>query len=339
MLNISAHIERLLWDNDCVIIPDLGGFILQNQPAVYAEGVHTFYPPRKEIVFNPALRHDDGLLSESYMQTCGMTFREARLALKKDIDDLKTGLDEQKHVALGKIGSFRKGEEGGYIFLPGIDTPLFCVNSYGLDMFHLSPVPDLTGQTAELPQPAKPDRKTGRVRYLPVYHMVFRSIGITAAATALFLWLSPPVNEVNPTSYTAGFLLPEILSKPLISSEQPDSTCQFPEKQTAASEPVATDTVTQPVVTVAQQPPAVPDRATTYYIIIASFLTEKQAEKYLVEINPSECKETGIVKQNENIRVYAARYTNRKEAETYMHQLRANDKFKNAWLFIHREIE
>ena len=58
-----AHIERLLLVHDCVIIPGVGGFVLQTLSAKYQEKDHLFCPESKEIVFNPMLKHNDGLLS------------------------------------------------------------------------------------------------------------------------------------------------------------------------------------------------------------------------------------------------------------------------------------
>ena len=37
MIELAKHIEILLLDNDCVIVPDLGGFITHYQPAHYEE--------------------------------------------------------------------------------------------------------------------------------------------------------------------------------------------------------------------------------------------------------------------------------------------------------------
>lgn len=35
MIELARHIEILLLENDCVIIPDFGGFIAHYQPARY----------------------------------------------------------------------------------------------------------------------------------------------------------------------------------------------------------------------------------------------------------------------------------------------------------------
>jgi hypothetical protein len=341
MLRVSVHIERLLPVNDCVIIPEFGGFVLQSHPAIYAAREHIFYPPRKEIVFNPVLRHNDGLLSESYMQSYGMEFKDAQLSLKKDVEELKAELEEKGFVSLGTIGSFRKEKEGGYLFQPGADSSAFVsnVNAYGLDTFHLPPFQTITVPQIKSVPPVRTGRKNGRVFYLPVHRAVVYAVGTATAIITLFLVMSVPVREVDRTAYTAGFTLSEIMPESAMPAEQPAPFVLHPEEMPAPTPTPAT----APETTTSSRPappqqlqPASLQRQKSYYIIIGSFRTETQAEKFLTGISVSECKETGVVKHGEHVRVYAARYGNREDAETYLSQLRTNGKFKNAWLFVGR---
>ncbi|MDR3194491.1 MAG: SPOR domain-containing protein [Tannerella sp.] len=340
MLRISTHIEQLLLVNDCVIIPDLGGFVLQSHPAVYAVEEHLFYPPRKEIVFNPALRHNDGLLSESYMQFYGMDFKDAQRSLKKDIEDLKTELERKGGVSLGAVGSFQKGKEGKSLFQPCADPSVFSIEAYGLEMFHLPPY-QMTGEKRMTATKIK--HTTGRVFYLPVHRAIVHGTGLAAASVALFLLISTPVKEVDRTAYTAGFTLSEIVPQPASTVEQPVPVASpLSEEISLTPSPPAPPVVSEtapPSVAAAPslQQPAVPVQPQkTYYVIIGSFRTEKQAEQFRTELSVSDCKETGIVTQDKNIRVYAARYGRREEAEAYLSRLRTNGKFKNAWLFAGR---
>ena len=115
MLRIITHIERLLLVHDCVIVPKFGGFVLQTVSAVCNGEEHLFSPQRKEIVFNITLQHNDGLLSESYMQMYGVNYRKAQLMLEEDVDDMKAALQEEKRLSFGLLGSFSLGQEGQMI--------------------------------------------------------------------------------------------------------------------------------------------------------------------------------------------------------------------------------
>ena len=54
MIELARHIEILLLENDCVIVPELGGFIAHYQPAYYAESDNIYFPPMRTIGFNPS---------------------------------------------------------------------------------------------------------------------------------------------------------------------------------------------------------------------------------------------------------------------------------------------
>ena len=51
-MNVEKHIGELLYDHNCVIVPDLGGFVANYAPAKIHPTQHTFTPPTKNIVFN-----------------------------------------------------------------------------------------------------------------------------------------------------------------------------------------------------------------------------------------------------------------------------------------------
>ena len=152
MLRIITHIERLLLVHDCVIVPKFGGFVLQTVSAVCNGEEHLFSPQRKEIVFNITLQHNDGLLSESYMQMYGVNYRKAQLMLEEDVDDMKAALQEEKRLSFGLLGSFSLGQEGQMIFHPG-ESDAFSVCSYGLAAFNfpqLKPVYHQIGKATKI---------------------------------------------------------------------------------------------------------------------------------------------------------------------------------------------
>ena len=61
---IDNYICELLYDHDCVIIPGLGGFIANFEPARIIRKQHTIMPPSKKIAFNGKLKNNDGLLAD-----------------------------------------------------------------------------------------------------------------------------------------------------------------------------------------------------------------------------------------------------------------------------------
>ena len=62
MIELAQHIETLLLENDCVIVPGFGGFVAHYSPATRVKEENIFLPPTRIIGFNPQLKLNDGVL-------------------------------------------------------------------------------------------------------------------------------------------------------------------------------------------------------------------------------------------------------------------------------------
>lgn len=340
MLRIITHIERLLLVHDCVIVPGFGGFVLQAVSAVYDEKEHLFNPQRKEIVFNVTLQHNDGLLSESYMQMYDVNYRKAQLMLEEDVADMKVVLQEDKKLSLGVLGSFSLGMEGQVIFHPG-ESDAFSVGSYGLVSFNF---PQLQHVLAEREEVALLTRKRKKdILYIPVNRKLLRVAAASAAAVALFLLVSTPVKDVNQAAYTASFVPTEMVVK---SAPEIKPTEEIASEETIAPE-INEVKIERKVAAVAPsrevkrqkitpEPAIAKPNLKMYHIVIASFPTEDQADKYIAGVDRQECKHVSKVVRDGKYRIYADKFDNREQAESYMATLRMNEKYKDAWLFISR---
>ena len=228
MERIIEHIERLLQQHDCVIIPDFGGFVLQSISADYLEESHLFTPSRKEIVFNMTLTHNDGLLVESYMKQYSIDFAKAVSLIRNDVATMKNLLNDNSELQLGVIGMFFKND-GYLIFRPDKHSDeLLSLQSYGLPFFNFLPltarhishisvttsVPDNNSDSKDISK--KNSRQGEKIIFnIPVTRIFLQILGATAAAMLLFLILPTPVNDVNIASYTASFVPQEIMPKKL----------------------------------------------------------------------------------------------------------------------------
>ncbi len=342
--------------SDCVIVPDFGGFVLRRRPALFTAEKNAFSPAHNEIVFNPALNHDDGLLTESYMQMYGMNFCEAQQTLRQDLDEWKRILDDHGTVSSGRLGSFRRNEDGTLIFEP--ETAYYTIDVYGLTSFYMTPVGAernhrQPGDFPVLPQDRRSKQavRTEAVRKasLPL-RMMGRIAGIAAAAIVLFFLITTPVKDVNRNSYTAGFAPPEILTSTFSAGEGEKEKASPAQSAKETNKPVdlvpshpepsiGATAGTEQETTPASTEIAIEDAVSrSYYVIIASFDSRSRARKFVSEVDPAECRQIGMVRSGQRIRVYAAKYDNRAEAEAYVTQLRKTEKFKTSWLYIgHRE--
>ena len=96
MIELARHIEILLLENDCVIIPDFGGFIAHYQPARYIKEENLYLPPVRTIGFNPQLTINDGLLAQSYMQAHHTDFPDATRMIEEEVAGLKEQLYQKR---------------------------------------------------------------------------------------------------------------------------------------------------------------------------------------------------------------------------------------------------
>jgi hypothetical protein len=338
---LLIHIERLLLTNDCVIIPEFGGFVLHPCPAVYQRGEHRFCPPGKGIVFNPALKHYDRLIPESYMHMYGMSFEDAHFSLRKDIEELHHILDNEGAVYFERIGFLRKDDVGNLFFDVERNASFAGLKPYGLYTFHLPPLAHNTQKVIQVTAQTiiKPETKSKRVVYFPVKQAFIRVAGISVAAVALFLFISMPVNDVGRSSYSANMISSDILSNSVYVPDTQDETTHVSvvEEDTVQYTAVAEETPPPPPVVQTLQPTVKAVEATTqkiYYAIIGSFVSEKQANQYMQQINIPELTNMGIVKNEERVRVYAEKFDKREDAQNYILRLRANERLKDTWLFV-----
>ncbi len=136
MIELERHIEVLLLNNDCVIIPNFGGFMVHHVEARYDEKDHIFLPPYRTLGFNPQLKMNDSLLAQSYIEAYDISYPEAIKRIVSEVDELNQILDNEGEYELNDIGTLHRNEMGSFDFVPcdaGILTPYL----YGLSSFEL----------------------------------------------------------------------------------------------------------------------------------------------------------------------------------------------------------
>jgi nucleoid DNA-binding protein len=327
MLRIVTHIERLLLVHDCVIVPKFGGFVLQVAPAIYNVAENTFTPRRKEISFNATLQHSDGLLAESYMQMYQVTYQQAQLMLDEDIENLKQSLQQYKKVSLDSLGSFTMGDEGQMIFHSDA-SDLLSIESYGLPTFQFSTLSSLHVEKEAVHIHKNKEKKD--TLYIPVNRRFLRMTVASAAAIALFFLISTPVKDVNQNAYTASFVPTEVVGGTIPSdSVQPVDSALTTEVATV--DVSAENTATPSLAASKEESESAQKR---YHVIIASFPSEALANAYLAKVDKSVCKNADVLQCDQKYRVYADKFDNNSQAQSFMSTLRTNAKYKDAWLYI-----
>ena len=143
MIELAKHIEFLLLENDCVILPGFGGFVAHYTEAIYEAKNQLFMPPMRTIGFNPLLRLNDGLLTQSVMEVYGTNYGDALKMVTRWVNQLKKQLYEEGSVELSNVGQLRMSIRGTMDFVP-FNSRLTTSWLYGLGSFEL---PELNKQS------------------------------------------------------------------------------------------------------------------------------------------------------------------------------------------------
>ncbi len=136
MIELQKHIEILLLNNDCVIVPDFGGFVAHHVDARYDESDGTFLPPLRTIGFNPQLKINDSFLVQSYVEAYDISYPEALFRIENEVGELKQLLADKGKFELSNIGVLYLNEDGNCTFEP-CEAGLLTPTLYGLSGFDM----------------------------------------------------------------------------------------------------------------------------------------------------------------------------------------------------------
>lgn len=131
-VEINQYIKELLLLNDCVIIPEFGGFVANYKSATFEN--NRFTPPTKEIAFNNKLISNDGLLINCIADSEGISYISAKQKLESFVDETLLNLERNRNVYFEGIGYLHYDSRENLQFEPQMKENLL-IESYGLQNF------------------------------------------------------------------------------------------------------------------------------------------------------------------------------------------------------------
>ncbi|MFR0828623.1 MULTISPECIES: HU domain-containing protein [Bacteroides] len=213
MIELAQHIEALLLENDCVIVPGLGGFVAHYAPATRVEEENIFLPPTRIIGFNPQLKMNDGLLVQSYMSVYGTNFSDATKIVEREVDELIAALHEEGKVDLPNVGEVRYTIYDTFDFAP-YDNKITTPYLYGLDAFEMQELSALEKPKTEkdtfslVPATTPKEKRTFAVRFNRAY---LTNAAAVAAVIILSFFFSTPIENTEVIEENYATLLPDEL--------------------------------------------------------------------------------------------------------------------------------
>lgn len=131
MISVLDYTRKLLYEHDCVVLPELGGFLAYFSHAFYSEHNALYHAPQKRVAFNEALKLDDGLLTHYMTINEQITREEAQLRIRQFVEEVKNTIKEKGSFLLEGIGTLEANDEGKFQFEPTVDTN-FYAEGFGL---------------------------------------------------------------------------------------------------------------------------------------------------------------------------------------------------------------
>ena len=104
---VSKYISHALILNDCVILPNFGGFVCHNEAAYIDELNGLLVPATKSITFNASLKHSDNQLAKFIANIERIPLNDAELKLERYIQDLNTCIERYGEVSIAGVGNFK----------------------------------------------------------------------------------------------------------------------------------------------------------------------------------------------------------------------------------------
>ena len=360
VIELERHIEILLLNNDCVIVPDLGGFMAHYSEAHYDDRDQMFLPPMRTLGFNPALKMNDSLLAQSYIEAYDISYPEAILRIEDEVSELRQHIENEGSYELNDLGILKMNEYGNYEFEPceaGILTPTL----YGLSTVEMEPLANMTSSFVEaktrpikvesiLEKDAKEtvhEEKAQEVEMSSSYYKddnddkvhipvsVLRNIMAAAIAIFGFFLISTPLN--NGSSKEMSMLnfdtetLTRILPKATIQGNAEVKGMKASEVHKDAVvkyDNETTDNINKEIVSVERE------KTVPYYtLVLASQVSKKNASLYVEKLHKAGFNEAKIFTNHSSTRVIYNRYKTEAEAYNALREMREYTEFHEAWVY------
>lgn len=290
---LSTLILNLLYRNDCVIVPGLGAFITRRVASSYDEQRGLMLPPRKEVAFNPDLRHTDGLLAD---------FMTARGAAA-DYADAQGQIESFVSAVMEKVdagGVYMLPELGSLTLIDGRLTfePVSGLNAL-IDSYGLAPVAAERSRANVL----------GNLGSVDV-----RKAVASAAAVAAFLLVSPSTSD-------SGLVRADMTQPFLQSARLGDEMQEAQAPQDKPETAIEVEELMEPATNV-----------DSYCIVVASFLTRQEAQDYIASMRARGVTDLSVLDYDGRVRVIAAQYPDHDEAVRANRDIRTLQGFEKAWV-------
>lgn len=345
MMELRRHIEILLLSHDCVIVPNLGGFMAHHVAARFDKVDGMFIPPCRLLGFNAQLNMSDSVLAQSYADAYDLSFPEAVRRVEHEVSLLKERIAKNGRYDFAGLGTLSVNSDGRYEFEPcpaGILTP----SLYGFGAFEMPllrhAVPSqvvLDTKPMSIIHPASTHRNSklatimsqindnyqpSEEKTISIKVSLLRNLAVTAvAAVALILFARPvPAGEDVASASTtseAGML------------SLPSQEASSASESTADLSIVGGLEKMSRMIEESQEEGVIPESG-AFTIVLAYSLPLENAKMFLSDIKSKGARKAVLMTYNgENVIAYGS-YTERGDAYVQLQELIASGSVESGWI-------
>lgn len=328
---LSHHIECLLLDHPCVVVPQFGAFVTMGSPSVRVEHEALFFPPLRVVRFNPNVLEDDGLLVQSVRSEMNCSESEAKYHVQSLVLHLRQKLLAEGQVDFGSIGVFSQDEDGHVAFSScqaGAVTPSY----FGLDAFSMLRLSEIQHKRKPRKAVHRPETSPHESHFITI-RISRRALRRTLMAAAVILvsvlFYNPVAQKVVPPQEAT--ILPTPVAVSATPAEAKSAKPLAPTKP--AAEP-ARKTV-QPAAPVAAEAPKAEATASLspYCIVLASAVSQRNAENFVERLQKQGYKNARIYNNGKMNRVILDGYASEADAARSNAELHKQSKdFATSWV-------
>lgn len=353
MIELAQHIEALLLENDCVILPGFGGFVAHYAPASRIKNENLFLPPTRTIGFNSQLKLNDGVLVQSYMTAYSTSFADATRMVEKEVNEFIELLHEEGKAHFDNIGEIHYNIYGNYEFAP-YDNKITTPSLYGLDAFEMNELSAIQRKEEKKLAPTQlaEEKKTYEIS---INRAFLRNAAAMIAGIVLFFAFSTPVENTYIQKNNYAQLLPDqlfeqmqqqsVVATPVVTIRHTTQNSQKTSAPSTQKLTVDKAKISKPIVVkevkVAKQETATPttvnksqvtQKQKPFHIIVAGGINLIDAEVIANQLKAKGFVDARALNTDGKVRVSICSFENRGEATKQLLELRKNETYKSAWL-------
>lgn len=333
MTELAKHIEILLLNNDCVIIPGFGGFMTHHKPSVYIEEESIFLPPSRTLGFNPQLRINDSLLAQSYVEAFDISYPEALQRIDNEVRELKQTIEAEGSYEFSGIGYVRVNIDGNYEFEP-YDSGILTPELYGLSSFEFKTLSSSNNLNPEedINSEEEVSEEFDEISGLKIINInLIRNIAAAAILLVFCIFVNQPVGDSSKAVQQKCAIDTSVLTSfmPQVKTSTPDSSVSLKMQDSLEKETVVKED------TPFKEEEAVETLSKTencFVIVLASRVMKSNAEEYVANLKMQGVEDARILGSNNSIKVVCGNFHTENEANTAARKMRdSSEQFAEVW--------